>query len=194
VRRIRGIKWGLLIGSIMMTLVAVLRWKIGISLFTPYFLSLTQIVWLAVLISGVVAGGVAENLEWRRILSGILYAIPVVLLLAGINWLGFRIDWDLMLLVCIAAIIAGFATRRRGPLVGILCTIPTMFIYWYEAELSQVSTFILPGSVSLSMSVTTMGLGAIGGLISSGIQKRLVNRSRKAESQSASPGKSNSDP
>jgi hypothetical protein len=170
--RVKGLKWGVLIGSIMVTLVAILRWKVGISPFTPYFLSLTLVFWLAVLIAGVVAGGVAANLERRRILVGILYAVPVVVALAGINALGSRVDWDFLLLVCIGAIIAGVATRGRGPLAGILCTIPAMFVYWHEAELSQVSYFIPPGSVSLSMSVTTTGLGAIGGLISSVIQKR----------------------
>lgn len=170
-QRIKGLKWGVLIGSIMVTLVAGLRWKMGISLFSPYFLSRTVIFWLAVLIAGVVAGGVAENLERRRILVGILCAIPVVVALAGINALGSRIDYlDLVLILCIAAIITGLATRRRGPLAGILCTIPAMLIYWYEAELSKISGFIPPGSVSVGMSVMTMGLAAIGGLISYGIQ------------------------
>jgi len=170
-QRIKGLKWGLLIGSIMVTLVAGLRWKMGISLVSPpYFLSRTLIFWLAILIAGVVAGGVAENLEWRRILVGILCAIPVVVALAGINVLGSRMDLDLLLLVWIAAIIAGLATRRRGPLAGILCTIPAMLIYWYEAELSKISAFVPPGSVSLYMSLTTMGLAAIGGLASYGIQ------------------------
>jgi len=177
-QRIKGLKWGVLIGFIMVTLIAGLRWKMGISLFSPYFLSPTVILWLAVLIAGVVAGGVAENLERRRILVGILCAIPVVVALAGINALGSRIDLDLVLVLCIAAIIAGLATRRRGPLAGILCTIPAMLIYWYEAELSKISGFIPPGSVSLYMSLTTTGLGAIGGLISYGIQrlKRLAKR------------------
>jgi len=169
-QRIKGLKWGVLVGSIMVTLVAGLRWKMGISLFSPYFLSRTLILWLAVLIAGVLVGGVAENLERRRILVGILCAIPVVVALAGINALGSRIDLDLVLVLCIGAIIAGLATRRRGPLAGILCTIPAMLIYWYEAELSKISGFILPGSVSVGMSVMTMGLAAIGGLISYGIQ------------------------
>jgi len=170
-QRMKGLKWGVLIGSVMVTLVAGLRWKMGISPFSPYFLSRTLIFWLAVLIAGVVAGGVAENLEWRRILAGILCAIPVTAAMAGINALGFRMDWlDLLLLVWITAIIAGLATRRRGPLAGILCTIPAMLIYWYEAELSKISAFIPPGSVSLGMELATMGLGAIGGLISYGIQ------------------------
>ncbi|MCD6391703.1 MAG: hypothetical protein J7L92_06925 [Dehalococcoidia bacterium] len=169
-QRIKGLKWGVLVGSIMVTLVAGLRWKMGISLFSPYFLSRTLILWLAVLIAGVLVGGVAENLERRRILVGILCAIPVVVALAGINALGSRIDLDLVLVLCIGAIIAGLATRRRGPLAGILCTIPAMLIYWYEAELSKISGFIPPGSVSVGMSVMTMGLAAIGGLISYGIQ------------------------
>jgi len=177
-QRMKGLKWGMLIGSVMVTLVAGLRWKMGISLFSPYFLSPTVILWLAVLIAGAIAGGVAENLERRRILVGILCAIPVVVAFGGINALGSRIDLDLVLVLCIAAIIAGLATRRRGPLAGILCTIPAMLIYWYEAELSQISGFIPPGSVSVGMSVMTMGLAAIGGLISCGIQSlnRLTKR------------------
>ena len=169
-RRVKGLKWGVLIGSVMVTLVAVLGCKMGIAYSFPYFLSPTLIFWLAVLIAGVVAGGVAENLEWRRILAGILCAIPVVAVLVGIMALGALIELDFGIFVWPAAIIAGLATRRRGPLVGILCTIPAMFIYWYEAELSKISTFIPPGSVSLYMSLTTTGLGAIGGLISYGIQ------------------------
>jgi hypothetical protein len=175
-QRMKGLKWGVLIGSVLVTLVAGLRWKMGISPFSPYFLSRTLIFWLAVLIAGVVAGGVAENSEWRRILVGILCAIPVTAAMAGINVLGSRIDLDLLLLVWTAAIIAGLATRRRGPLVGILCTIPAMLIYWYEAEIMHAETIVPPGSVSLQMELATMGLGAIGGLISYGIQglKRLA--------------------
>lgn len=161
----KGLKWGVLIGSVMVTLVAGLRWKMGISLFSPYFLSRTLIFWLAVLIAGVVAGGVAENSEWRRILAGILCAIPVTAAMAGINALGFRMELDLLLLVWITAIIAGFATRRRGALAGILCAVPAMVVYWYEAELSSAKTLIPPGSVSLEMELATMGLGAVGGLI-----------------------------
>lgn len=162
----KGLKWGVLIGAVMVTLLAVLRWKMGISLFYPYFLSPTLIFWLAIIIAGVVAGGVAENLEWRRILAGILCAIPVTAAMGGVNALGSRMDYlDLVLLLWIAAIIAGFATRRRGALVGILCAAPAMVVYWYEAELSQTTTFIPPGSVSLEMELATMGLGAVGGLI-----------------------------
>jgi len=169
-QRIKGLKWGVLIGSIMVALVAVLGWEMGIAHIFPYFLSPTLIFWLAVLIAGVVAGGVAENLERRRILVGILCAIPVVVVLVGIMALGALMEWDFGIFVWPAAIIAGLATRRRGPLAGILCTIPAMLIYWYEAELSKISGFIPPGSVSLYMSLTTTGLAAIGGLISYGIQ------------------------
>jgi hypothetical protein len=163
----KGLKWGVLIGSIMVTLIAILRWKMGIDPFSPYFLSETLIFWLAVLIAGVVAGGVAENLEWRRILAGILCAIPVTAAMAGINVLGSAIELDLLFLpVWPSAIIAGFAIRRRGALAGILCTVPAMVVYWYEAELSHITTLIPPGSVSLQMELATTGLGAIGGLIS----------------------------
>ena len=165
-QRMKGLKWGVLIGSVMVTLIAGLRWKMGINPFSPYFLSETLIFWLAVLIAGVVAGGVAENFEWRRILAGILCAIPVTAAMAGINALGFLTELDLLLLVWSSAIIAGFAIRRRGALAGILCTLPAMVVYWYEAELSHATTLIPPGSVSLQMELATMGLGALGGLIS----------------------------
>jgi hypothetical protein len=164
-REMKGLKWGVLVGSVMVVLAAGLRWKMGISAFSPYFLSRTLIFWLAVLIAGVVAGGVAENSGWRRNLAGVLCAIPVTATIGGINALGFRMDLDLLLLVWIAAIIAGLVARRRGTLAGILCTVPAMAVYWYEAELSKVKTLILPGTVSLDMELTTMGLGAVGGLI-----------------------------
>jgi len=167
-QRIKGLKWGVLIGFIMVTLVAGLPWMMGIDIFSSSYAlepSDSPIFWLAVLVAGVIAGGVAENSGWKRILAGILCAIPVTAAMVGINALGSRGDLDLLLLVWVTAIIAGLAIRRRGALAGILCTVPAMVVYWYEAELSHVEGFIPPGSVSLQMELATMGLGAVGGLI-----------------------------
>jgi hypothetical protein len=75
----------------------------------------------------------------------------------------------------VAGIVAGAITRgsgRKNVLAGALCAIPATVVYWYVMEVTHIGD----GIMTPIMLVVMAGLGAIGGLISYGIQslKRLA--------------------
>ena len=75
----------------------------------------------------------------------------------------------------VAGIVAGAITRgsrRKNVLAGALCAIPATAVYWYVTEVAHIGDGFIPPFVL----VVTAGLGAIGSLISYGIQslKRLT--------------------
>ena len=116
----RGLKWGVLLGSIPMTL------AFGIQ---PY---------------------------WSDNPPGFLP--PLLLLLL---W-GFGLP-------IIAGIVAGAITRgswQKNVLSGALCAIPATVVYWYVLDVAHIGDGLIAPVVAL----WAAGLGAIGGLVSYGIQ------------------------
>jgi len=71
----------------------------------------------------------------------------------------------------IAGIVAGAITRgsgRKNVLAGALCSIPVTVVYWYMMEVAHLGRG--DGFIPPFVLVVTAGLGAMGGLISYGIQ------------------------
>jgi hypothetical protein len=125
----KGLKWGVLIGSVIMTL------AIGPQ---PY--------WSENPPPFLVGNLIASTLFF--------YGLPII-----------------------AGIVAGAITRgsgRKNVLAGALCAIPATAVYWYVIEVAHIGD----GIITPIVLVVTAGLGAIGGLISYGIQslKRLTKR------------------
>jgi hypothetical protein len=115
----KGLKWGVLIGSVIMVMMVLVLFRL------PPFWPMSAIVWVFL-------------------------------------WYG---GW------IIAGIVAGAITRdsvRKNVLAGALCAIPATVMYWYVMDVAPragVDGFITP-----FMLVIMAGSGAIGGLISYGIQ------------------------
>jgi len=133
----KGLKWGVLIGSVIMT----------------FAICGVPLLWRSV--SPPPSGVPPSHGAWFPIfVFFVFYGLPII-----------------------AGIVAGAITRgsrRKNVLAGALCAIPATAVYWY---LTQVNVFE-DGITPEFMVVIMAGLGAIGGLISYGIQslKRLTKR------------------
>ena len=117
-RRMRGLKWGVLVGSVLMVLAVGPQpyWSENPTAFSPPLL-----------------------LFWG-------FGLPVI-----------------------AGIVAGAITRgswRKNILAGTLCAIPATVVYWYVLEVAHIGD----GLMTPVMALWAAGSGAIGGLVSYGIQ------------------------
>jgi hypothetical protein len=127
----------------------------------------------------------------RLILGVIIGSVIMTLVVAGppvfVSWLlppsGEPPSWPGPIVsaflfyggMIVAGIVTGAITRgsgRKNVLAGALCAIPATVVYWYVMEVAHIGD----GIITPIMLVVMAGLGAIGGLISYGIQslKRLA--------------------
>jgi hypothetical protein len=171
-REVKGLKWGVLIGSVIMTL------SIGPAPYLsetpfPFFGYNPIVLWFwgfgLPIIAGVVAGGVTGGSGWKRILAGILCAIPIAAVIRAIPLWVHGVTEILMIVgLPIAVMVAGLAMKgsRRRTLAGILCAIPATMVYWYVLGVAHIGDGLVPPAMGL----WAAGLGAVGGLISCAIK------------------------
>ena len=119
-----------------------------------------------------------KRLIWGVLIGSVIMALVVagpplyVRLLSPPSWWPeSAIFWALLFYggMIIAGIVAGAITRgsiRKNVLAGALCAIPATVVYWYVMEVACMGD----GLMTPIILVFTAGLGAIGGLISYGIQ------------------------